>query len=68
MNSSGPVAKEAMEAKDEIFLIGGDVSTLNRRAEIVHPSKTAAFTAADEAGLLRQSSPLALAFSVDVVG
>lgn len=43
-----PVAQEAMEAKDEIFFVGGDLAALDRRAEVVHPAEAAALAAAEQ--------------------
>lgn len=43
-----PVAQEAMEAKDEIFFVGGDLAALDRRAEVVHPAEAATLAAAEQ--------------------
>uniref|UniRef100_A0A6N2K7N3 Uncharacterized protein n=1 Tax=Salix viminalis TaxID=40686 RepID=A0A6N2K7N3_SALVM len=47
---------EAMEAENEIFLIRGDLATFNRRAEVVHPAETAAFSTAEKTSFLGSSS------------
>ena len=51
-----------MEAEDEIFLIGGDVASLEGRAEVVHPPQAAAFAAALKASPLGKSPPSSFSF------
>lgn len=40
-----PVAEEAVEAKDEVFFVGGNVTALDGRAKVIHPAKAAALAA-----------------------
>lgn len=63
-----PVAQEAMEAEDEILLVGGDVAALHGGAEIVHPPEAAAFPAAEETRSFWEGAPPALSLLLDVVG
>lgn len=42
-----PVAEEAVEAEDEVFFVGGDVTTLDGRVKVVHPTEAAALAAAE---------------------
>lgn len=62
-----PIAQKAMEAKDEIFFIGGDLAALDRRAEIVHPAEAAALTAAEQPSPLGKGPPPSLPFFLDVI-
>ncbi|PON98070.1 hypothetical protein TorRG33x02_061440 [Trema orientale] len=52
-----PVAEKAVEAENEIFLVGGDVAALDGRAEVVHPAEAAALPASHQPGPLRQRPP-----------
>lgn len=45
-----PVAKEAVEAEDEVLFVRGDGPTVEVGAEVVHPPEAAAFPAPEEAG------------------
>ncbi|URE44824.1 hypothetical protein MUK42_33069 [Musa troglodytarum] len=51
------LAEEAVEAEDEIFLIGCDGTMLDGGAEVVHPSEAAALAAAAEPSALGQRPP-----------
>lgn len=62
-----PVAEEAVEAENEILLVGGDVAALDGWAEIVHPPEAAALPAAQQPSPLRQSTPPPLPFLLYVV-
>jgi len=57
-----------VEAEDEIFLVRGDVAAFDGGAEVVHPSETAAFAAAEKASSLGESSPPPFSFSLNVIG
>lgn len=67
MGYYSPVAEEAVEAENEIFLVGGDLAALDGRAEIVHPAEAAAFATAEESGSLRECPPSSFAFLLDVI-
>ena len=57
---------EAVQLDDNIIIFIGKVPTLEIRAEIVHPSKTATFAAADKASSFRKGSPAACTMSLYV--
>lgn len=63
-----PIAEEAMKAKNEIFFVGGDLATLDRGTEIVHPAKAAALAAAEQSRPLGEGPPASLTFLLDVIG
>jgi hypothetical protein len=56
-----------MKAKNEIFFIGSDLTTLNRGTEIVHPSESTALAAAKKASSLWKRSPPSFSFFLDVI-
>lgn len=55
-----------MEFDDEIIFFEGEVSSLEIRAEIVNPPKTAAFAAAEKTGGSWKRAPTAFAVRFDV--
>lgn len=63
-----PIAEEAVEAEDEVLLVGGDVAALDGGAEIVHPAEAAAFAAAEETGSLGEGAPSAFSLFLDALG
>ena len=67
MGYNSPVSEEAVEAENEIFLVGGDLAALDGRAEIVHPAEEAALVTAEESGFLRECPPSSFAFVLDVI-
>lgn len=62
-----PVAQEAVETEDEIFLVRGDVATFDGWAEVVHPAEAAALAAAEKASTLGECSPTTFSFFLDVI-
>jgi len=56
-----------VKAEDEVLFVGCNSAPLNRRAEVVHPTKPATFTTSKEAGSRGQGPPAAHSLPLDVV-